>query len=81
MDLFSEAGDRVEVALSVANLSLDFRCTIKWLGPTPSITRHAGILRISEKTNEAAHQFHLPALNEVCHHLVLQATQSHSFFG
>lgn len=82
VNLLPEARDRIEVALSVADLSLDFGCTIKRVGPTsPASDWHARILRISEKINEAVHRFHLPALNVVRHHLVLQAAQSHPFFG
>lgn len=79
--LLSEAGDRVEVALSITDLSLDFGCTKKRLGPSSAARHTAGILRVSEKQNETVHQFRLPALDEISHHLVLQAIQSHSFFG
>lgn len=35
-NLLSETGDRVEVALSVANLSFDFRRTVDGVGPATS---------------------------------------------
>lgn len=39
-NLLSETGDGVEVALSVADLSLDFRRSVDWIGP--SADGHAG---------------------------------------
>lgn len=82
VDLLSEAGDRVEIALSVTHLSLDLGWAVQGVRPsTAAGGGHAGIFRISKKIFELALTNALPALHIIGHHFVLQATQSHSFFG